>query len=223
MNRKIAVIPKDKAEQADRIVVYCQGCKTAVGNLACYKYLGGAELLALKASCAHGEFEDLKDDISRRSTVSRSALGRMMQFAEAVQDAYPTVGFLQTHRLLEDGKLNTQAQEKVTKFFHDETTGKTMTLFCRELGLIRQPIPPGTNNKPRSKGDTDKTAGDHSNEIELLRTFHLDANMFGDETDLTLGLSPSPLLFSLQNSLRVLQHKLDDILKARARDAKSKP
>ena len=218
MNSKKEVNPF--AAHTIRIKAYHAGFQSAFGSQMGYAFLAGLELNAIKEALPHGGF--LKWGRAHLSEIPHRSATRYMEFQTKLATGGQCDAVANIKRL-ENGELPEAEKEKVLKAVYQAADGKTLTQLYRDLGIVRPPIPPGTNNKPRSKGDTDKTAGDHSNEIELLRTFHLDANMFGDETDLTLGLSPSPLLFSLQNSLRVLQHKLDDILKARARDAKSKP
>jgi hypothetical protein len=131
------ILTESQAKHLDRVILHHEGCKKTVADLATHRYLMGAELLALKDDCKHGQFERIKTEILEAKGISRAMLGRAIQFAAGVQTKYLTVRYLKPDHFLKDGNLDERAKEKVVEFFHDETDGKSMTEFCRDLGIIR--------------------------------------------------------------------------------------
>ncbi len=133
------VVAKFQADRIERIKAYHAGCLKSFADQMGYAYLAGAELVSLKDETPHGQFEKVKEE--QFTEIPRSSLGRYMQFAEAIQAKYPTVGYLRPTKLLTNGTFDEKEQGKVLKAVHDVADGKTLTQLYRDLGVIRQKEP----------------------------------------------------------------------------------
>jgi len=107
---------------------------------ACYAFLAGMRLTAIKDSVKHGQFTAFREthcpEIPARTATRYMALYSKL----ATVADLPTVGNL---KLLSNGQLPEKEEQKIVKAFHENTGGKELTQLYRETGIIREAAPVG--------------------------------------------------------------------------------
>ena len=178
----LQVISKDQSAQmevqATRIKLvneYHQAALKSTGDALAFNFLCGAELLALKEQTPHKQFEALKKEVFPH--ISRSSLGRYMQFAEGLVSKYPTLDICRdTPLLLANNEIPAPNRDKILSAVREVADAKAFLGLCRDSGLMpgaKQATPtPPRELSPDEKVDaelkqTDALAGDIESTVLL--------------------------------------------------------
>jgi hypothetical protein len=125
------IITQEQAQHVEAIKLYHGKFLESFGDQMGYAFLTGVELNALKETCEHGDFTELKKRFL--PDVPTSSMGLYMKFATGMVSKFPTVGNL----LPEAGRFEGENRQKLLEAVHEVTDGKTLTEMYRETGALR--------------------------------------------------------------------------------------
>lgn len=139
---KSQILNSDVTTRVERVKTYHAGFLRSYADQMSYAFLAGVELLALKETVPHGQFEQVCKECL--PSIPERSRRRYAAFSEALMEQNRHVALLAREpRLITSGQIADDDKAKITKAVHQAANGKTLTEFYRDLGIIRNTLPKG--------------------------------------------------------------------------------